>query len=99
MFEQLTFYRRQWIAGKGLLQATKKYGPYELSVIKESHKQYYEIAILDTKGLFVRLPGIHKDYFDDDAHEDVVISGLNKRDISVIMKKLELIVLKEGTRV
>lgn len=95
MFEQLKFFNRKWLSKDlQLMQATKTYGKYELSVILEPGKTLYEAAILDQGGNFVVLPGIHEDYKDEWCDE--VIPCLDKSQVSVIMKKLELLMLKEG---
>lgn len=95
MFEQLKFFKRTWLSKDlPLMQAHKTYGKYELSVILEPGKMLYEVAILDELGKFVILPGIHKDY--EEEWCDDVIPCLDKSQVSVIMKKLELLMLKEG---
>jgi|TARA_B110000858_G_scaffold3097_1_gene3581 hypothetical protein len=83
MFAQLDFDEIH----PGHLQARKKYGRYELSVILSPGKTLYEAAIFDC-GQFVQLPGIN--YGDD------VIPGLTKNMVTAIMKKLELVGMTRG---
>ena len=72
----------------GLVQAKVQFGKYQLSVIKEDLKDWYEVAIFDDD-MFVQLPGIHPNYFDDWC--DDVIPGLDQTQVQAIMIKLELI--------
>ena len=80
-FTDLTFERAH-----GLVQAKVQFGKYQLSVIKEDLKDWYEVAIFDDD-MFVQLPGIHPSYGDDWG--DDVIPGLMPEDVSGIMNKLE----------
>ena len=41
---------------EGISRARIKMGKYQLSVIKESHKSSYEVAILNEQDDFVQLP-------------------------------------------
>ncbi len=72
----------------GLAQAKVQFGKYQLSVIKEDLRDWYEVAIFDDD-MFVQLPGIHPNYFDD--WSDDVIPGLDQDQVQAIMIKLELI--------
>ena len=72
----------------GLAQAKVQFGKYQLSVIKEDLRDWYEVAIFDDD-MFVQLPGIHPNYFDDWC--DDVIPGLDQTQVQAIMIKLELI--------
>ena len=72
----------------GCARARMQFGKYQLSVIKEDLKDWYEVAIFDDD-MFVQLPGIHPNYFDDWC--DDVIPGLDQTQVQAIMIKLELI--------
>ena len=78
MFDQLTFNEVR----KNHFQAREKFGKYNLSVILESGKSLYEIAIFEGEN-FVQLPGIN--YGDD------VVPGLTKNMVTAIMQKLTLL--------
>lgn len=68
---------------EGVQRARQKFGPYELSVILEPGKKFYEAAIFDEQKNFIRLPGIHINSSKDD-----VIPYLNEENVSGIMLKL-----------
>ena len=75
----------------GGIQATQKFGKYELSVIKEPGKKLFEIAIFDSTGSFTQLPGIHKTPKHTDDFVDDVIPYLTPEQVSGIMIKLATI--------
>ena len=72
----------------GCARARMQFGKYQLSVIKEDHRDWYEVAVFEGDS-FVQLPGIHPNYFDD--WSDDVIPGLDQTQVQAIMIKLELI--------
>lgn len=83
-FEDLDFQPTDY----GGIQATQKFGKYELSVIKEPGKRLFEIAIFDSSGLFAQLPGIHRTPEHDEDFVDDVIPYLSPEQVSGIMIKL-----------
>ncbi len=69
-------------------QAKMQFGKYQLSVILLPGKTQYEAAVFDDD-MFVQLPGIHPDYYED--FSDDVIPCLLPDDVSGIMHKLKML--------
>ena len=69
----------------GHFQAKQQFGQYQLSVVLLPGKTTYEIALFDDD-MFVQLPGIHPDYYNE--YSDDVIPGLLPNDVDLIMLKL-----------
>lgn len=72
-------------------QALIQFGDLRLSVINGPGSYgggsgKYEIAIFNSEGSMVKLPGIHKDY--DEMYSDDVIGWLSESDVDLIMLKL-----------
>tara|TARA_B100000674_G_scaffold48825_1_gene33731 strand:- start:2369 stop:2653 length:285 start_codon:yes stop_codon:yes gene_type:complete len=72
----------------GIARARYGFGDYQLSVIKEPEKKFYEIAIFDEQKNFVQLPGIHRQIIDEDDFVDDVIGGMTEQDVTGVMAKL-----------
>ena len=79
-FDDLVF---QSYAEDKIERSRYAFGDYQISVIKEPKKNFYEVAIFDKDLNFVQLPGIHKD--------DDVIPYLTPEEVSGIMLKLQTI--------
>lgn len=73
------------------------FGDYQLSVIKEPQKNFYEAAIFDKDLNFVQLPGIHRTPENEDDLVDDVIPYLTPEDVTGIMIKLQTIQLAENS--
>jgi hypothetical protein len=69
----------------GHFQAKQQFGQYQLSVVLLPGKTTYEIALFDDD-MFVQLPGIHPDYYNE--YSDDVIPGLLPDDVDLLMLKL-----------
>ena len=69
-------------------QALMQFGKYQLSVVLLPGKTQYEAAVFDDD-MFVQLPGIHPDYYED--FSDDVIPCLLPDDVSGIMCKLKML--------
>ena len=69
-------------------QAKMQFGKYQLSIILLPGKTQYEAAVFDDD-MFVQLPGIHPDYYED--FSDDVIPCLLPDDVSGIMHKLKML--------
>tara|TARA_Y100000389_G_C17452762_1_gene515987 strand:+ start:2477 stop:2746 length:270 start_codon:yes stop_codon:yes gene_type:complete len=69
-------------------QAKMQFGKYQLSVVLLPGKTQYEAAVFDDD-MFVQLPGIHPDYYED--FSDDVIPYLLPDDVSGIMRKLKML--------
>ena len=69
-------------------QAKMQFGKYQLSVVLLPGKTQYEAAVFDDD-MFVQLPGIHPDYYED--FSDDVIPCLLPDDVSGIMHKLKML--------
>ena len=89
MFNTLEF---KTVPQAGIKQAKAQFGQYQLSVILESHKTLYEVAVFDDDR-FVQLPGIHPDYYEE--FSDDVIPGLDADAVEGIMRKLETLRLAQ----
>ena len=87
-FENLVF---QTYANDKVERARYGFGKYQLSVIKEPGKKFYEAAIFDKDLNFVQLPGIHKTPSTDEEFVDDVIPYLTPEEVSGIMLKLQTI--------
>ncbi len=81
MFNTLNFVE----VAAGHFQAKQQFGQYQLSVVLLPGKTTYEIALFDDD-MFVQLPGIHPDYYNE--YSDDVIPGLLPVDVDLIMMKL-----------
>ena len=73
------------------------FGDYQLSVIKEPEKNFYEAAVFDKDLNFVQLPGIHRTPENEDDVVDDVIPYLTPEDVSGIMLKLQTIQLAKSS--
>ena len=73
------------------------FGDYQLSVIKEPQKNFYEAAIFDKDLNFVQLPGIHRTPENEDDLVDDVIPYLTPEDVTGIMIKLQTLQLAENS--
>lgn len=73
------------------------FGDYQLSVIKEPEKNFYEVAIFDKDLNFVQLPGIHRTPENEDDHVDDVIPYLTPEEVTGIMVKLQSIQLAKDS--
>lgn len=69
-------------------QAKMQFGKYQLSIVLLPGKTRYEAAVFDDD-VFVQLPGIHPDYYED--FSDDVIPCLLPDDVSGIMHKLKML--------
>jgi|TARA_A100001015_G_scaffold303684_1_gene393728 hypothetical protein len=89
-FEQLDF-QSHTVSPIGV-QAKKKIGDYEISVVSLEDNGTYEVAIFDEQGNFIQLPGIHAvDPVTAEDSIDDVIHYLSPADVSGIMTKLQMI--------
>jgi len=93
-FENLVF--RSYAKDK-IERSRYGFGKYQLSVIKEPEKNFYEAAIFDKDLNFVQLPGIHRTPENEDDFVDDVIPYLTPEEITGIMVKLQCLQGKEET--
>lgn len=81
-FNDLTFEE----IGTGHFQAKMQFGKYQLSVVLMPGNTQYEAAVFDDD-MFVQLPGIHPDFYED--FSDDIIPHLMPADVDGIILKLK----------